>query len=133
MTPVLWLGLAFYALAPQTPAQPPKPKPELQEDLPPEEDVAAKPKEYSFNPLQAANELKVGAYYMKRGKFRAAAQRFREATLWNNTLAEAFERLGEAEEKAHEKQAARDAYAKYLAMAPDAKDADEIRKRLKKL
>jgi len=120
------------AFSPQTPA-PPKPKAEPQEELPPEEDVAAKPKEYSFNPLQAANEMKVGNYYLKQKKFRAAALRFHEAMLWNNTLAEAYARLGEAEEKAHEKKAAREAYAKYLEISPDAKDADEIRKRMKKL
>jgi tetratricopeptide (TPR) repeat protein len=109
------------------------PKPVPQEELPPEEDAAAKPKEYSFNPLQAETELKVGAYYMKKGKFRAAAQRFREATLWNPTLGEAFERLGAAEEKAHEKKAAREAYAKYLEVSPDAKDAEDVRRRMKKL
>ncbi len=109
------------------------PKPVPSEELPPEEDVAAKPKEYSFNPIQAANELKVGEYYMKKHKFRAAAQRFREATLWNPTLGEAFERLGAAEEKAHEKAAAREAYAKYLEVAPDAKDAEDVRLRMKKL
>ncbi len=109
------------------------PKPVPQEELPPEEDAAAKPKEYSFNPLQAETELKVGAYYMKKGKFRAAAQRFREATLWNPTLGEAFERLGAAEEKAHEKKAAREAYAKYLKVSPDAKDAEDVRRRMKKL
>ena len=129
---VLWLGLALQT-PPQTPPQTPKPKPQIEEELPPEEDVSAKPKEYSFNPLQAATELKIGNYYMKRGKYRAAAQRFREATLWNNSLAEGYQRLGEAEEKAHEKKAARDAYAKYLEVAPDAKDADEIRKKMKKL
>ncbi len=129
MMPVLWLGLAFQA-APQMP----KPnKPDLQEELPPEEDNAAKPKEYSFNPLQAANEMKVGNYYMRRGKYRAAAQRFHEDTLWNNGLAEGYQRWGEAEEKAHEKKAAREAYAKYLDVAPDAKDAGDIRKKLKKL
>ena len=109
------------------------PKPVPQEELPPEEDAAAKPKEYSFNPLQAETELKVGAYYMKKGKFRAAAKRFREATLWNPTLGEAFERLGAAEEKAHEKKAAREAYAKYLEVSPDAKDAEDVRRRMKKL
>ncbi len=128
---VLWLMLALQF--PTPPVQAPKPKPDLEEELPPEEDVSAKPKEYSFNPLQAANELKVGNYYMKRGKYRAAAQRFREATLWNNTLAEGYVRLGEAEEKAHEKKLAREAYAKYLEVAPDAKDAGDIRKKLKKL
>jgi len=109
------------------------PKPVPPEELPPEEDASAKPKEYSFNPLQAENELKVGEYYMKKGKFRAAAQRFREATLWNPTFGGAFERLGAAEEKAHEKKAAREAYAKYLEVVPDAKDAEDVRRRMKKL
>lgn len=115
------------------PTPPPKQKPDPQEELPPEEDVAAKPKEYSFNPLQASNELKIGEYYMKRGKYRAAAQRFREATLWNGSLAEAYMRLGEAEEKAHDKKLARDAYQKYLEVAPGAKDAGAVRKRIGKL
>ncbi len=130
MTLVLWLGLAMQS---PPPAQSQKKKPEIEEELPPEEDVSAKPKEYSFNPLQALNEMKVGNYYMKRGKFRAAALRFKEATLWNNGLAEGYERLGAAQEKSHDKKAAREAYAKYLEVAPEAKDADEIRKKLKKL
>jgi tetratricopeptide (TPR) repeat protein len=129
MTWVVWCLLVLQV----PPSQNPKPKPEVQEELPPEEDVAAKPKEYSFNPLQAENEMKIGAYYMKRGKFRAAAQRFQEATLWNPGLALAYERLGAADDKAHEKKAAREAYAKYLEVAPDAKDADDVRKRMKKL
>ena len=128
-----WVVSCLLALQVPPPAQNPKPKPEIQEELPPEEDVAAKPKEYSFNPLQADNEMKIGAYYMKRGKFRAAAQRYQEATLWNPGLALAYARLGAADEKAHEKKAAREAYAKYLEVAPDAKDAEDIRKRMKKL
>ncbi len=130
----LWLlALVASGLALQDPKQVPKQKPDPQEELPPEEDVAAKPKEYSFNPLQAANELKIGNYYMKRGKYRAAAQRFREAALWNGSLAEAYVRLGEAEEKAHDKKLARDAYQKYLEVAPEAKDAEAVRKRMGKL
>jgi len=109
------------------------PKPPVQEDIPPEEDAAAKPKEYAFNPLQAETEMRIGGYYFKKGKYRAAADRFREATRWNPTLAEAFVRLGEAEEKQHNAKAAREAYAKYLEVAPDAKDAAQIKKKLSKL
>jgi tetratricopeptide (TPR) repeat protein len=111
-----------------------KPKPtEPEEEVPPEEDATAKPKEYSFNPLQAATEMRVGNYYYKRGKYRAAADRYREASLWNPTLAEAFLRMGEADEKNHNKKAAKEAFSKYLEMAPDAKDAADVKKKLSKL
>src|SRR5215510_8023551 len=104
-----------------------------QEQAPPEEDESLVPKEYSFNPLQAAKELKVGNYYFKKHNYRAASQRFTEATKWDGTLAEAYLRLGEAKEKQHDRKAAAEAYAKYLEITPDAKDAPEVKKRLDKL
>ena len=104
-----------------------------QEQAPPEEDESLTVKEYSFNPLQAAKEIQVGNYYFKKGSYRAAAHRFREATKWNNGLAEAWLRLGEAEEKQKDRKAAKEAYAKYLELEPDGKNAGEIRKKLTKL
>lgn len=56
--------------------------------------------------------------------------RFREATLWNPSYAEAFLRLGDTEEKLKDKQAAREAYTKFLALAPDAKEAEAVKKKL---
>lgn len=100
---------------------------------PPEEDESLIPKKYSFNPLQAAQDLKVGNYYFKKGNYRAAAQRFEEAAKWDGTLAEAYLRLAEAREKQRDKKAAAEAYAKYLEIAPDAKDAAEVKKRLDKV
>ncbi len=97
---------------------------------PAEEDESLAVKEYSFNPLQAEKEIKVGAYYLKKGSYRAAARRFREATRWNPGSAEAWLKLGEAQEKLKDKDAAREAYAKYLELKPDAKNAAEIRKKL---
>ena len=91
------------------------------------------PKEYSFNPLQAPRNCRVGNYYFKKGNYRAAAQRFQEATKWDGTLAEAYLRLGESKEKQHDKKAAAEAYAKYLEVAPDAKDAADVKKRLERL
>lgn len=104
-----------------------------QESEPPEEDDSAKPKEYAFNPLQAEKELQVGEFYMKKGSYEAAVKRFTEATKWNPSLAEAYLRLGEAEEKFKDRKAAKDAYAKYLELAPDAKKAAEVKKKLSKL
>src|SRR6185295_8212851 len=106
--------------------------PAPQEQAPPEEDTSLVPKEYSFNPLHATNELKIGNYYFKKGNYRAAAQRFTEATKWDGTLAEAYLRLGEAREKQHDNKAAAEAYTKFLEIAPDSKDAAEVKKRLAK-
>jgi tetratricopeptide (TPR) repeat protein len=100
---------------------------------PPEEDESVAPTHYSFNPLQSERDVTVGDYYFKQGKYRAAAGRFREATRWNEKNSEAWLRLGEASEKAKDKDAAREAYAKYLDLASDAKNAAEIRKRVAKL
>ena len=119
---ILLLVFATVALAQQAP----------QEQAPPEEDESLVPKEYSFNPLQAAKELKVGNYYFKKGNYRAAAHRFEEAAKWDGTLAEAYLRLGEAREKQNDRKAAAEAYAKYLEIAPDGKDAPDVKKRLAK-
>lgn len=97
---------------------------------PPEEDEALASREYSFNPLQAEKELKVGNFYFRKGSFRAAAWRFREATRWNPGLAEAWVRLGDAEEKLGDAKAAREAYQKFLELAPKHRRAAEIRKKL---
>jgi len=122
----------------QTPPPPlknqrPKPAPAGKEVDPPEEDISVKPTEYSFNPLQAERELKVGNDYLKRGKLRAAEGRFREATRWNENYGEAWLRLGEVEERLKDSKAAREAYTKYLAVAAEAKNAIDIRKKLEKL
>ncbi len=112
-------------------AQQQTPPPQTQE--PPEEDETLIPKkDYPFNPLEAAKELKTGDFYFKKGKYKAAAGRFREATLWNPGFAEAYLRLGEAEEKLRDKKAAHDAYAKFLDLAPQDKRAAEVRNKLAK-
>ena len=111
----------------------PQPPAGAKEQVPPEEDTAIAPTEYSFNPLQAEKDLKVGNYYWKLGKYRAAELRFREATRWNEGYGEAWLRLGEAAEKLKDPKEAREAYSKYLEVASDAKNAGEIRKKLEKL
>ena len=113
--------------------QRPQPPPSAQEEVPKEEDTNLGEKEYAFNPLQAEKEIRVGDFYFKKGKYRAAAERFREATKWNAGSGEAWLRLGEAEEKQKDPKAARDAYSKYLDLSPDAKNAPEVRKKLEKL
>jgi tetratricopeptide (TPR) repeat protein len=136
--PALMLACALPALAQE------EPKPQLkkrdsnapakpQSAIPPEEDKSLSVREYGFNPVQAQKEITTGNYYFKKGSYRAAAGRFEEATKWNSGEPEAWLRLGEAEEKLKEKKAAHDAYEKYLELAADAKNAEEIRKKLQKL
>ncbi len=125
-------GILFAQDEPQLKKRPAdQPKSQQQTDQePPEEDESLAPKTYSFNPLEAEKDLKVGLYYFKKGNYKASTSRFREATLWNPTYAEAFLRLGESEEKLKDKKAADEAYSKYLALSPDAKDAEAIKKKL---
>jgi tetratricopeptide (TPR) repeat protein len=139
----LLLGGASCLLA-QTPPQPSpqsqsEPQPSLQkqrapaptsdkEEIPPEEDTAVGEKTYTFNPLQAQKELQTGNYYFKKGSYRAAEGRFKEATLWNNGYDEAWLRLGEAEEKLRDKKAAKEAYEKYVELASDQKDEKDQKK-----
>ena len=112
-------------------AQNPTPPPAVQE--PPEEDVSiAEKQEYTFNPLQAAKEMKVGAFYFRKGSFRAAARRFEEATKWDPNSGEAWLRLAETRVKLGDDKAARTAWEKYLELEPEGKQAAEVRKKLGK-
>jgi tetratricopeptide (TPR) repeat protein len=119
----LFLGCALHAQQPPTPVEPAEP---------PEEDPGLKPREYSFNPVQAKREIQAGEFYFKKGNYHAAAQRFTEATLWDSGSPEAFLRLGEAQEKLGDRAAAREAYEKYLTISDDAKTAEAVKKKIAK-
>jgi tetratricopeptide (TPR) repeat protein len=121
------------ALTAATGAQQNPPKHEEEGQLPPEEDKTQIPKEYSFNPVQSKKEATVGEFYFKKRDFKAAAGRFREATKWNEGNADAWLRLGDAQERMKDLRAAQQAWEKYLQLAPDAKGAVEVRKKLAKL
>jgi len=113
-------------------SKPPAP-PAVQEQEPPEEDPDLKPKEYSFNPLEANRNMVAGNFYFKKGNYRAASRRYLEATKWDPTSAEALLKLGEADEKLRDFTAARQAYEKYLTVAADAKDLEAVKKKLASL
>ena len=104
-----------------------------EEPPPPDEDATLNAKQYAFNPLQAQKEVRVGNYYFKKGSYRAAAQRFREATKWNPGSAEAWLRLAETDEKQNDSKGACQAYVKYLEIQQDAKNSADIKKKLEKL
>jgi tetratricopeptide (TPR) repeat protein len=104
-----------------------------EEDNPPEEDASVAPKVYPFNPLESERNIKVGNFYMRqrtlRG-YRAAVGRFEDATKYNPNSAEAFFRLGEAQEKLKNKNGAKAAFEKVVQLAPDSKLAREAKKKL---
>ncbi len=141
----LSLGLSWTLLLGQQSTKPPDTKPPdskstdtkpvggKQVEEPPEEDEALIPKECVLNPLEADKNVKTGEFYFNKKKYHAAANRYKEATCWDPSSKEAFLKLGEVEEKLHNRGEARDAYEKYLALAPDAKNATEIKKKLEKL
>ena len=109
------------------------PSASAQEQEPPEEDPDLKPKEYSFNPLEAGRNITAGNFYFKKGNYRAASNRYLEATKWDPTSQEALLRLAEADEKLHNIAGAREAYTKYLTLEPPTKDAEAVKKKLEKL
>ena len=70
---------------------------------------------------------------MHQGKpagYRAALGRYEAAAKYNPNSAEAFFKLGEAEEKLKNKDAARTAFEKVLQLAPDSKLARDAKKKL---
>ena len=144
-----WAPLVLLVCLPPLGAQqtaPPNPpqKPELQkerkpqatsdkEEVPPEEDTSLAKDDFSFNPLQANKEIEAGNFYFNKHSYLAAASRYRNATRFNEGNVQAWLKLGEASEKLKDHKAAHEAYAKYLELSPDAKNAVEIRKKLEKL
>jgi len=116
---------------PPVPSQSPS-APSNDEQEPPEEDESVAPEKFVLNPLESERNIRVGNYYWHKGKFRAAAGRYSRATKYNPNSPEAFFKLGEAEAKLKNTDAARQAFQKVMALAPDSKLASEAKKKLAK-
>jgi tetratricopeptide (TPR) repeat protein len=100
------------------------------EENPPEEDESLAPEKFVLNPLESERNIRVGNYYWHRGKYRAAASRYERATKFNPSSPEAFFKLGEAQEKLKNRDAARLAFQKVMQLAPDSKLAHEAKKKM---
>ncbi|MFY9585068.1 MAG: tetratricopeptide repeat protein [Candidatus Acidiferrales bacterium] len=94
---------------------------------------AQSPPEPPFDPLHAEKNIEVGNYYMKKGNYDAAIERFQEAARLKPNFARPYRLLGEAYEKKGDKAEAMKAYRKYLEILPAAEDAGKIHKRVEKL
>lgn len=102
------------------------PPPPREEDAAPE--TPAAPAAPAFDPLHAQRSLDVGKFYLNKGSYDAAIDRFIEASNYQPSLAAPWKMLGEAYEKKHEYSKAADAYNKYLDLLPHAPDAARIKK-----
>jgi TolA-binding protein len=116
----------------QPPQNQPKQQPPEEEEMPPEEDESVAPEKFPLDPLESDRNIKVGNYYWHKGNYRAALQRYERATRYNPSSADAFFKVGEAEEKLKNKDAAKAAFERVIQIAPDSKTAHEAKRKLGK-
>jgi len=102
-------------------------------EAPPAPPVPSEPATPVFDPLHAEKSVDVGTFYLKKGNYDAAIDRFMDATRFQPKLAAPWKLLGEAYEKKHDNGAAADSYKKYLELFPGAEDAAKIKKRIAEL
>jgi tetratricopeptide (TPR) repeat protein len=100
------------------------------EETPPAPAAPAAP---VFDPLHANKAVEVGEFYMKRGNYDAAIERFQDATHFQPSLARPYFLLGEAYERKGELDHALASYRKYLEVYRTAPDREKILKRIEKL
>lgn len=109
------------------------PPPPTEEDDSSETPAPAASGEPAFDPLHAQRSLEVGRFYLNKGVYDAAIDRFIEASNYQPSLAMPWRLLGEAYEKKHEYSKAIEAYNKYLDILPRAADAAKIKKTVSEL
>lgn len=129
----LWIAAALLLFVPFLRAQssstpPPPPPPKKAEPAP-----AAEPDQPVWDPLRAEKAIEVGKFYMKKGDYDAAIDRFRDAAYYHPGYALPFKLLGEAQEKKRLKSEAVKSYEQYLKLYPHAEDREKVQKRIDKL
>src|SRR3977135_1856930 len=81
-----------HQISPSTPPPPPPPEiPAAPAELPPA------PPEPVFDPLHAEKSMEVGTFYLKKGNYDAAIDRFMDATHFQPKLARSWGVLGQAQ------------------------------------
>ena len=91
------------------------------------------PAEPVYDPLRADKSVEVGTFYLKRGNYDAAIERFQDATRFQPKLARPYLLLGETYERKGDVESALAAYRKYLEVYRSAPDREKILKRIEKL
>ncbi len=101
--------------------------------LPPPPEEPAAPPEPVFDPYHAEKSIEVGTFYLRKGDYDAAIDRFAEAARYQPKLAKPWKLMGEAYEKKHLDAKAMECYKKYLEVFPHAADAAKVNKRISEL
>jgi len=86
-----------------------------------------------FDPLRAEKSIEVGNFYLKKGNYDAAIDRFEEAARLQPKLAKPYLLLGEVYEKKRDPFGAITAYRKYLELYRTAPDRNKVLRRIEKL
>jgi tetratricopeptide (TPR) repeat protein len=113
------------------PIDPTVPPPPPSVDSEPETPVA--PSGPVFDPLHAERSLEIGKFYLNKGAYDAAIDRFVESSNYQPGLAMPWKFLGETYEKKHEYSKAAESYNRYLQILPHAADAAKIKKTISDL
>jgi tetratricopeptide (TPR) repeat protein len=100
---------------------------------PVEPDQPAELAQPTFDPVGAGRSVDVGTFYLKKGNYDAAIDRFQDAAQRQPKLAKPYLLMGEAYEKKNDPASAITAYRKYLELLRTAPDADKVNKRIEKL
>ncbi len=88
---------------------------------------------HAWDPHQAAKDVEVGDFYYKRGNYRAAEARYRDALLYKESDAIATFRLAECLEKMGILDDARAQYEGYLKILPHGPEAEKAEKGIARL
>ena len=128
VVPVLFFFFGARPAAAQESALDKGPAPPYAESAPP-----PAPAGPAYDPLRAEKSVEIGTFYLKRGNYDAAIERFQDATRFQPKLARPYALLGEAYERKGEADNAAAAYRKYLEVHRTAPDREKILKRIEKL
>jgi tetratricopeptide (TPR) repeat protein len=88
---------------------------------------------HEWDPHKAAKDVEVGDFYFKRGNYKAAEDRYREALQYKENDAVATLRLAESLEKLGALDDARREYESYLKILPHGPEPERVQKALDKL
>ena len=86
-----------------------------------------------WSPYKADNDVEVGTFYMKRGNYKAAEARFRDALYWQDNDALATYRLATLLEKEKRFDEARPYFESYLKILPHGQYSEDCKKALARM
>ena len=113
---------------------PPKDEPKPQPGSPSLNDEGSRGGEFHpWDPHKAAKDIEVGDFYFKRGNYRAAEDRYREALYYKENDATATLHLAESLEKLNRPDEAIEQYEAYLKIFPEGSQSTKVKKTVERL